>query len=257
MISLEPGVGLQQIEADAQQAVDRRLQHDSAHHRRHGRGRRRVRFRQPDVQRQEAGLGAEAEDGEQEGHARPGAGRVEGAHRGEGVIALRPGQHAEGEQDGDRADVRDQQVEVAGAADFGVAVLGDDEEVRGQRHRLPGDHEGVAVVGDEDADHAREEEVVEQAVQAGRGAFARAKVAGGVDRDAGASGAEEQQEEGRERVDAHVEGDRRHHDDHREDGHGDQQHHARAEPSLHPPSRSTPHGRAASHLEPIMRYLLQ
>ena len=43
---------VQQVEAHAQQAVDRGLEHHAAHQRRHRRGRGRVRLGQPDVQRQ-------------------------------------------------------------------------------------------------------------------------------------------------------------------------------------------------------------
>ena len=46
------------------------------------------------------------------------AGELRRAHRVEGVVAAAALQHAEAQQDGDRADVRDQQVQEAGAADL-------------------------------------------------------------------------------------------------------------------------------------------
>ncbi len=79
------------------------------------------------------------------------------------------------------------------------------QEERRQRHRLPRDHEGVGVVGDEHERHAGEEEVVPEALQAGRGAFARADVAGGEHRYARRHRAEQQQEERRQRVHPEVE----------------------------------------------------
>ena len=131
------------------------------------------------------GLRAEAEQREQERHRGPERRQVLRAHVGEGVVAGVRLQHAEAQQDADRADVRDQQVEVAGAADLGDAVIGDDEEERRQRHRLPHHHEGVGVVGEHDHRHAGEEDVVLEAEQSGRRAFALAEVAGGEGRDAG------------------------------------------------------------------------
>ncbi len=70
-----------------------------------------MRFGKPDVQRHDAGLRAEAEQGEQEGDRAPERREVLGTHVGEGVVAGVALQHAEAEQDADRADVGDQQVE--------------------------------------------------------------------------------------------------------------------------------------------------
>jgi hypothetical protein len=53
----------QEIEADAQQAVDAQFDHDSRHERRDVARRRRMRARQPDVEGDQAGLGAEADEG--------------------------------------------------------------------------------------------------------------------------------------------------------------------------------------------------
>ncbi len=153
-----PELPVQQVEGHAQQAVDRGLQHHAAHQRRDRRRRRRVRLGQPDVQRQQAGLGAEAEQRQEEGDAGPRAGQHHRAHRAEGVVAAAALQHAEAQQDGDGADVRDQQVEEAGAPDLGDAVVGGDQEVRRQRHRLPGHHEHVGVVGDQHQRHRGEEQ---------------------------------------------------------------------------------------------------
>ena len=159
-----PQLAVEQVEGDAQQAVDRRLQHHAAHQRRDRRRRGRMRFRQPDVQRQEPGLGAEARTAR--GRTRRSATRPvsdDRAHRAERVVAAAALQHAEAEQDRDRADVRDQQVEEAGAADLGNPMVGRDEEIRGERHRLPRDHEHVGVVGDQHQRHRGEEHVVLEA----------------------------------------------------------------------------------------------
>ena len=238
-----PQLRLQDLEADAQDPVDRRLQHHAAHQRRHRRRRRGVRFRQPDVQRQHAGLGAEAEQRQQERGRRPERRQVLRAHVGERVVAGVGLQHAEGEQDAERADVRDEQVEVAGAADRRDRVVRGHQEEGRQRHQFPHHHEDVGVVGHHHHRHAGDEEVIEQAQQPGRRAFALPEVAGSEDRDAGAGAPEQEQEERREGVEPQVEGqarqpDRQHRDLRRgeEPRHGDgreQQAHQRAERKQH------------------------
>ena len=232
-----PQLQVQQVEDDAQQAVDRGLQHHAAHQRRDGRGRRRVRLGQPDMQWQDAGLGAEAEHRQPERGRGPEWRQRLRPHVGEGVVAGIGLQHAEAHQDADRAHVRHQQVEIAGTPDLGDAVVGRDEEERGQRHRLPHHHEGVGVVGQHHADHAGEKDVVLQAQQARWRALALAEVAGGEGRDAGSGGADHHQEEGREAVQAQMEGQRRQADrqhghlgatEHRARRHAEQQHADRA-----------------------------
>ena len=161
---------------------------------------------QPDVQRQHARLGAEAEQGQAEGGAGPPAGMGLGAHAGEGVVAAAPLEHAEGQQDADGADMGYQQVEVAGAADLREAVIRGDQEERGQGHGFPGHHEEIGVVGHHDKGHAGEEQVVLQALQARRRTLARAEITCGVDGNAGAGAAQQHQEQGRQAVQAQMEG---------------------------------------------------
>ena len=208
---------MQQIEGDPQQAVDRGLEHQAAHHRGDRRGRRGMRFRQPHMQRHQAGLGAEAQQREQERGAGPEGREPGAAHRVERELPASALQHAEAEQDADRADVRHQEVEEASAADFRNAVLRRHQEVGAERHRLPRDHEEVRIVGEHHHGHAGKKDVVLQAQQPGRGAFAGAEVAGGKDRDARPGDAEQQQKEAGQRIQAQVEGqigqaERQHHD---------------------------------------------
>ena len=132
-----------------------------------------MRLRQPDVQRQQACLGAESGQREQERGRGPCGLKRHRAHRAEAVVAGVALEHAEAEQDCQRADVRDQQVKEAGAADLGDAVIGGDQEEGRERHRLPRDHEQVGVIGDEHARHRGEKRVVLEAQQTGRGALAR------------------------------------------------------------------------------------
>ena len=144
---------MEQVEGNPEYAVDRGLEHDPAHHRRNRRRGGRVRLGQPDVQRQQACFGAEAEQGEGERGAGPEGAVLGVAHVGESVAGdtfVSPAlQHAEAEQDADRADMSDQEIEIAGAADLGDAVVGGDQEERRQGHRFPGHHEGVGVIGEQ------------------------------------------------------------------------------------------------------------
>ena len=71
------------------------------------------------------------------------------------------------------------QVMKAGAVDFGATVLSGHQEVGGQRHGFPRDHEGVGVIRQQHESHAGEEEVVLQAQKPRRGSLATSKVAGG------------------------------------------------------------------------------
>ena len=63
-----PLLHTEQIEGDAQDAVDRRFQHDAAHQCGNRRGRSRVSFGQPDVQRQQTRFRAKAEQRQQKRH---------------------------------------------------------------------------------------------------------------------------------------------------------------------------------------------
>ena len=200
-----PEIVVEQVERDADDAVDGGFQHHAAHQRRNRRGRGRVGFRQPDVQRQQPGLGPETEQREQESHRRPDPVMVEIAHGIEGVIPGATGHDAEGEQDGECADVGDQQVEIAGAADFTVLVFRGDQQEGGKRHGFPGDHEGVAVIGQQDKDHAGEKDMVEQALPPRQRPFAVAEVTGCVDRDAGTGDPQQAEKESRQRIQTQVE----------------------------------------------------
>ena len=155
---------------------------------------------QPDVQRQQARLGAEAEEREQKGDRSPRAGKNDRAHRAKGVVAAAALKHAEAQQDGNGADMRDQQVEESRTPDFGKVVIGGHQKVGRERHGLPRKHEDVGVVGDEHQRHGGEEGVILETQQSRRAAFAVAKVAGGKDGNAGGGHPEQQQEKRRQGI---------------------------------------------------------
>ena len=91
------------------------------------------------MQRHEAGLRAGADQHQQQnqrGGERLGMVR---ADRGEGVVAVGAGEHAEGEQQRQRAEARHDQIDVARAGIFRRAVVGHHQRPGRQRHELPGD----------------------------------------------------------------------------------------------------------------------
>ena len=163
-----------------------------------------MRFRQPHVQRQHAGLGAEPEKREQERDRRPEAAGLGRAQRVERIVAVAAVQHAEAQQDAERADVRDQQVDEARLAVLLVVVFGGDEEIRRQRHRFPRDHEEISIIRDQHARHAGKENVVLQAQQRERGGRGAAKIAAREQRNAERDAAQQQQEKSRQRIDTRV-----------------------------------------------------
>jgi hypothetical protein len=128
-----------------------------------------------------------------------------GAHVGKGVVAGIRLKNAEAQQDADGADMRDQQIEVAGTLDLDDAMIGGNEKERRQGHRLPHHHERVGVVGEHHQRHAGEKSVVLKRQQTGWRAFALAEIAGGEGRHPRRDAADDQQEEGRQAVEAKME----------------------------------------------------
>ena len=99
-----------------------------------------------------------------------------------------------------------EQVEEAGAADFGDVVVGGDQEIGGQRHGFPGHHEQVGVIGEKHQRHAGEEYMVFEAQQAEGVARHVAEIACRIKRNADAGSAEQQQEKCGQRIQAQMEG---------------------------------------------------
>ena len=98
------------------------------------------------MQGEHAGLGAKTEECQQKSACRPSAAARKFAHGLERIVAGAAGHDAKRQQNADGADVGDQQIKISGAPNLGVAMLGRNEKKRGQRHRFPGDHEGVTII---------------------------------------------------------------------------------------------------------------
>ena len=132
------------VEVDADDAVHAEGDHRGAHQRR-GRARRfGVRPRQPGMQRQQAGLGAEAEQRQNEDH---GAGSVPDIAYGEGDLgeprrACRGAQQEQPEQDRHESQVRQDRVVDPRRADLSPSVAGEHQHHRRDRHQFPHQKEG-------------------------------------------------------------------------------------------------------------------
>ena len=135
------------LEHDPHEGVDGDLGHDAAHQRGDVARRRRVRQRQPGVQRHDAGFrsGADQRQDQREGADR--RGWMRGAHRVETVKSAGAGEQAEAEQQSKRAEARHDQINVAGVDVLRHAMMRHHQRPRRQRHEFPAQQEGESIVG--------------------------------------------------------------------------------------------------------------
>ena len=122
------------VDEDANEAVDRDLDHHAAHQRRHRRGRDRVRAGEPTVHRHQTGFGAHAHDGcERDRDLHPRA--LDQGAAGAESTGVGCEQHRDpGSRPGE---VRDREIEEHGAPGLVVAARAEDDRRRQQRHQLP------------------------------------------------------------------------------------------------------------------------
>ena len=191
-----------EFEDDAHEAVDGDFGHHAAHQRGDVARRRRMRERQPDVQRHDAGLRAGADQSEDQHQRAERGGWMRGAHLRERVKAVGAGEQAEGEQQSERAEARHDQIDVAGAHVLGHAMVRHHQRPRRQRHELPGQQKREGVVGEHDQRHAGKERRIERQHASGR----RFVLAVAERKQARAKRAEidHDQEKGRERIEAQM-----------------------------------------------------
>ena len=144
--------------ADAHDSVDAGLDEHAGHQRGNAARRGRMRLRQPDVQRNDARLHAEAEEEEREQPVthRPSrdiARQQRREREGTGYRCQR--QEARDQTAG--ADVRHHEIQKGGAPVRAILMLGRDERRGGQRHQLPGEEKGDHITsGEHDFDGADE-----------------------------------------------------------------------------------------------------
>ncbi len=191
-----------EIEYDAHEAVDADLGHDSGEQRRDVARRRRMRERQPDMERHEPGLRPGAHEHEDHGEAGGERRRSRCAHGREGVTAVRPCQKAEGEQQRKCAKTRHHQIDVGGAHVGGIAVMREHDRPRRERHQLPGQQKNEGVVGEQHEIHRGEEGRIER--QHPHGRLLVPAVADGVEARGRAAEIDHREEEGGERIDAEM-----------------------------------------------------
>ena len=207
-----PGRHATQQRQRAENSVDARLDHHARHHRRHRTRRRRMRLGEPDVERDQAGLGSKTNQRQQEQAAgRAGRRRV----RREILRAARATQQEEQRQQKRQADVAGHQIGPARFPHAGRRVVVDHQEERRQGHRLPGHEEEHAVPRQQHDRQARDQRVVEQPEPPRIASVPRPEIADGVDR--GQPGKQEGRQEEkrgqridprRERAVRHVPGER-------------------------------------------------
>ena len=185
--------------------VDPHLDHHPAHERRDVRRGGGVGLGQPDVQRDDAGLGAEPDQGEEERRCRRGRGEAAEAREvesgsGEGRIGVRSEEREEGEEE-PRPDLGCHEVRDAGTAVLLVGVLEGDEVPGDEGHGLPRGEERDRVAGEQDQHHAGSQQVVKQPRRAGasrrRAMQAAAQVPSAVERRRGRHAVDGQQEQAR------------------------------------------------------------
>ena len=151
-----PGWLSQQIEHDANEAVDRDLGHDTAHQRGHVARRGGMGERQPDMQRHQAGLGAGAEQHQNQHQCRRIGRMLRGANGCKSVVSRRSRQQAEREQQRERAEACHHQIDVTGPGVAPFAMMRHDKRPRRQRHELPAQQIGEGVVRQHHEVHAGE-----------------------------------------------------------------------------------------------------
>ena len=161
--------GPEQVEGDAHETVHRNLRHHPAHQGRYVARRGRMGKRQPDVQRDQSGLGSGPDQGQrQDGGGNTRGGRCS-ADCSEPVTSAGACQEAERKQKRQGAEARHQQVDVTRSCVVAVPMVSHDQRPGSERHELPGQQEREGVVGEDDQIHAGQKSREEWEHAAGRG----------------------------------------------------------------------------------------
>ena len=163
-----------------------------------------MRFRQPYMQRHEAGFGAKADQRQTESGRCPMGVQVRGTHGVEREMPATALKHAKAKQDCERTQMSHQQVEKTRLAYFQNTMLRGYQKVRRQRHGLPRQHECIRVIGEQNEAHAGEKQVVLQTEKSRRGAFTLPEVTCRKDRNARRCGAEQNQKYARESIETQM-----------------------------------------------------
>ncbi len=202
-----------EVEEHARHAVDAGLDHNSRHQRRDIAGRHRVGVRQPDVERHDAGLHAEAGEEQQE-HRALRARRKLGREQMEAAkirAAGEGGQQQECRENHGAAGVRHDQVHHRRAPGFGLLVFERHQAKGGERHHFPGGQEEERVARCEYQGEAQQQDVIEKGE---RSYVARAlhgaQIPERVHRCRQRQQCERERKPGRQRIEPHRAGEERH-----------------------------------------------
>src|SRR5581483_9797061 len=118
----------------------------------------------------------------------------------EGVVAVVPGEQAEGEKQRQRAQARHQQIDVSGAEVLRLLVMRHHQRPGAKRHELPRNQKAESVVRQHDEIHRRQISRIERQ-HAMRRLFVPA-IAKGVEARRGAADIDHHEEKSGERIDA-------------------------------------------------------
>ncbi len=156
----QAGGASEPFDEHAHEAVDRDLDHDAAHQRRHVRGRDRMGAREPRVEGHHPRLRAESDD-RREGDDSLDAGSV--GERGRIADRALMREQEQGDPDPGAAEVGDRDVDEDRAAGTLVGVADEDDRRRYERHQLPEEEERERVTGAENAGEGEHERRCEEA----------------------------------------------------------------------------------------------
>ncbi len=197
--------------AEPNDAVDPSLDQDAGHQRRNTAGRGGMRFRQPDVQWDDARLHGEAEKEKHEDGIPHGTrDDVAGEEHRERDRPRRGRQDEERRHQRARRHVRHHQIQVRRPPSGAYLVLRRHQRGRGQCHQLPGEEEGDHVAGDEDELDGEEQDVEGDAEKHGPLIERRmARVADAEERDRHGEHRQHHEEPGRQGVDRIAQGESR------------------------------------------------
>ena len=169
---------------DAYQTVNADLDHRPRHQCRGMAGGDRMRFRQPDMRRDDAGLRAKADQRQNEGHRTQRRGGLQDAAVSVEIGAARqPAEQHEEHEKKRRSDMGRRQIRPRGMPHALLPVIENDQEERRQCHDLPGQQEQQSVMRGNDQGHCRGQQVqVKPACRDAGPLAAAAHVAAAIDR---------------------------------------------------------------------------
>jgi len=192
---------------ETENTVNPHFQHNAREHGRNVAGGIGVGRRKPDVQRHQAGFGAEADQGRDEEQRCRDGGNLQAAltwkQKGAGMETEQGKQQVECRY----ADMARNQIDDPGPANILITVFGHQEEIARQGHDLPGDQQQYSIGGDDHHCHGGRQQAVEKGDRRLGSAMGGCRpVAIGIDRSAQENQEDRDQKKDRQRVENQLAG---------------------------------------------------